>query len=344
MHTAKRCLPATLLVPILLVPSFSAAADLEQEARHGASLMMYYSGQVQDTKRIGLATSRDGVHFGRFRGNPVLGLGPAGAFDDVAVTDPAAIRVGDKIFLYYAAESSELVGEQIGLSISEDGGFTFEKHAANPVISVGPAGSADELAVSNPMVLRIDGIFYCWYAAVDAEEIERTGLATSQDGVHWTKVPSNPVIDVGPPGSFDELEVSDPGIIRLRLATGNLFLDYYTAVSTDTGQDPEGQRSIGLAFSLDGVNWAKLPFPTVETGPNGAFDSFRVGNAEVEFLRGKLFMYYGGREAEDIGSIGLALSRDGLNFTKRERPVLSPRPGTWEGTRIANASVIMQEQ
>lgn len=328
---------SVLLAAALTLGSSPPSAAPQAEGAQGGRLRLYYSAVDGDTKRIGVATSHDGVNFQKSPANPILEPGPPGSFDQFAVTDPAVIRVRGLYYLYYAGETQDEL-EQIGLATSHDG-IHFTKHPDNPVLEVGPPGSFDEHEVSNPMVLRRGGIWFMWYAGV-SEDIESTGLAFSLDGVQWTKYPGNPVLPHGPEGSFDEIEASDPGIIRakFRHARGALLFDYYTAVDADFSVDPEGNRSIGLAFSENGVVWQKLDSPVLAPGEDGTFDSFRVGNAEVVLLHGIFHMYYGGKSEEDVGSIGLATSRSGLVFEKRSQPILSPSE-PWEGTVLANASV-----
>jgi predicted GH43/DUF377 family glycosyl hydrolase len=350
---------AAALLAALALPA-ATHADAERDASHTtwarAAMLMYYTGKADDTKQIGVAKSRDGLNWKKFPGNPVLTPGAPGEWDDLAVTDAGVIREknGNRLFLYYAGEGEGAEREEIGVAVSRDG-VHFTKHPDNPVIPVGPPGSFDEFEVSNPMVVIRGGRYHLYYAAKGVneagEEIETTGLAVSDDGENWTKV--GRALDVGLPGSFDQFEVSDPGIARISLLgrSGSfqgdpVLLNYYTAASGDTSVDPEGRRSIGMAFSRDGRDWFKVGRPVIEHGPDGAFDALRVGNVEPELLQNSVFAYYGGRtrvgdvHGEDVGAIGLAISKDGFTFEKLATPVLMPT-APWEGTLTANASVII---
>ena len=46
-------------------------------------------------EQTGLATSRDLVHWERHPGNPILPVGPAGAFDHIFASDPCVFRHGE---------------------------------------------------------------------------------------------------------------------------------------------------------------------------------------------------------------------------------------------------------
>ncbi len=79
----------------------------------------------------------------------------------------------------------------------------------------------------------------------------REHLATSADLLHWIKSPLNPVMDVGPAGSYDERYCHKPCII---LHEG-VYYHFYTAVGP-RGEDRQ-YRAIALATSaeLPGVEY-----------------------------------------------------------------------------------------
>jgi hypothetical protein len=93
--------------------------------------------------------------------------------------------------------------------------------AVGRIFAPGDAGSWDDARVSGPCVLREpDGSWRMWYYGRDAgfePEIPlptgRCGLARSDDGLHWTRVPgplaSGAVLDPHPdPARFDSAHVA----------------------------------------------------------------------------------------------------------------------------------------
>ena len=66
-----------------------------------------------------------------------------------------------------------------------------EKHPANPVLSVGEPGEFDERRAANwagkVMYDEEDGIFKCWYFAIDFQNKRHTAYAVSEDGIFWEK-------------------------------------------------------------------------------------------------------------------------------------------------------------
>lgn len=114
---------------------------------------------------------------------PVLSPGATGAFDDRNVIWPVVVRIGDRWAMYYTGVTGSGRGiGSIGLAFSDDG-IAWTKHP-EPVIVASEAwefGSVDRpRAVVTP-----DGLVMV-YAGQD---LTNRGLATSTDGITWTKLP-----------------------------------------------------------------------------------------------------------------------------------------------------------
>ncbi len=118
-----------------------------------------------------------------------------------------------------------------------------------PVLDPGPYMSWDERGVADPDVLRIGPYFYLYYLGQDRADRQRIGLARSADGIHWQKLVSNPILELGPPGAFDENGLGEPAVWQAR---GFYWMLY-------TGRGAGEIRRLGLARSTDGVHWSKVP-------------------------------------------------------------------------------------
>jgi hypothetical protein len=98
-----------------------------------------------------------------------------------------------------------------------------------------------------------DGATYLWYSARSAldDPTASIGLAIAADGTSFERHPDNPVLEPGPPGSFDSEAVSHPSVVYD--SSRSLFRMWYE------GRDFFGKSSIGYAISTDGVEWHKWP-------------------------------------------------------------------------------------
>lgn len=91
--------------------------------------------------------------------------------------------------------------------------FSLDRHPLNPVLTPDPAHPWEARCVLNPAVVHEDGVFYLYYrsAGEDTEHRIHIGLATSRDGVHFTRSASNPLLSPRD-GDFDGGCVEDPRI------------------------------------------------------------------------------------------------------------------------------------
>jgi RNase P protein component len=87
--------------------------------RHGR-VWCYYTGTDGSNARIGLAISKDGIHF--VKKGVVIPLGASGEFDDVHTNTPAVVYRHGRVWCYYSGTDGSTY--RIGLSISRDDGHT----------------------------------------------------------------------------------------------------------------------------------------------------------------------------------------------------------------------------
>ena len=166
--------------------------------------------------------------------NPVLHFGPPGAWDDDSVGAQSVLFDGTEYRMWYRGVNGEWM---IGYATSPDG-IEWTKHVGNPVLNPGSGGSWDDDRVDGPNVF-FDGTEYkMWYDGHDGSHL-RIGYATSPNGITWTKHSGNPVLDLGPSGSWDDYRVFHPSVV----ANGTRYRFWFT------GSDGSHER-ISYAISL----------------------------------------------------------------------------------------------
>ena len=224
--------------------------------------------------RIGLATSSDGVNWALANGGkPVLDLGPKGSFDAKGVTHAYVLRVGDEFMMWYGGISGEVAAdvgqspghvrvERVGLATSPDGIHWRRRNGGKPVMDIGRDGAIDSIQATGVHVLHIDGQFVMWYGAYGG--LHSVGIATSPDGIHWTK---------GNDGR------SLPGLAGQQQLGPSVYYDgaEYLMVYNH-GRPGEAGGTIWTAFaatSPDGINWqpALDDQPLLGAAPPGNFGS-----------------------------------------------------------------------
>jgi predicted GH43/DUF377 family glycosyl hydrolase len=184
---------------------------------------------------------------------------------------------------------------QIGFARSKDG-YDWTKHP-EPVLKHGPRGAWDEISLGDPDVIEIGSEFYLFYLGQDRARRQWLGVAQSRDGIHWTKLRTNPVLPMGLRGAFDENGLGEPAVWAMN---GEYWMLY-------TGRDRKELRRMGLARSVDGVSWSKVASPVV--AGDAAWNSAVVCDAWVMVNGRGVDVWFGGgnmaHPAERVnGSIG----------------------------------------
>lgn len=190
------------------------------------------------------------------------------------------------------------------------------------VISPEPADGA--YIAANGSVLPVGSELWYWY---ETGYPLRIALATSGDGQTWRRQPGY-VLDRGPYRSFDEIAVADPYVVRV----GEYFYMYYL------GQDRAGRQQLGVARSADGFKWDKLRAnPILTGGPAGTFDE-ELGEPAVWNSGGWWWMLYTGRARDERRTLGLARSRNGVEWAKvPDFRIEGDQP--WNAKVVADATV-----
>lgn len=194
-----------------------------------------------------------------------------------------------------------------------------------PVLTRGARGEFDAVDALNPSVVERDGLYFNFYSGWEGRTW-RTGLATSPDGVNWTK--HGPVLAPDPSGWEGDYIAANGSALRV----GGEFLYWYQA-----GKPPR----IGLARSPDGRNWSKHPGPVLGLGPRGAWDERGAADPYVVRFGDGFYMFYLGEDRARRQRLGVAHSVDGVRWWKHRRnPILElGEPGAFDEVGLGEPAV-----
>jgi len=240
---------------------------------------------------------------------PVLELGSTGFFDEFGTYPFCPIRVNDLIYGYYGGVTrceSVPFNVAIGMAISEDGGLTFKKPGAGPVLSY----SLDEpFMVCSPKVRFYQGQYFMFYSSgtqwikTDArpEICYKLRMAVSKDGINWEKLHKNIVED-----KLGIEEAQACGDVVFRNGRYHLFFCYRK--SLDFRRNKENTYKIGYAHSEDLFHWVRDDEKAGITISDNEhdFDSEMVAYPNVFELDGSIYMLYLGNE---VGKQGFGLAK-----------------------------------
>ncbi|OCT49016.1 putative glycosyl hydrolase [Cladophialophora carrionii] len=80
--------------------------------------------------------------------------------------------------------------------------------------------------------------------------------------------------------------------------------------------------------------------PILTPNPKHDFESSYLYNATAIVLDGRVFLLYRAQNAAKVSTIGLAWSEDGVNFTRLDRPVLTPTESWEQGGGVEDPRVV----
>jgi predicted GH43/DUF377 family glycosyl hydrolase len=129
-----------------------------------------------------------------------------------------------------------------------------------PILHPGSVKEWDEKQVLAPQVIQTDDGYIMYYTGVDAKSKQRVGMATSPDGVTWTKyndpattdapfAESDPVLFEGEGNAWDKGLAHQPRVFQ----TAEGWVMIYRGTQNTNGNT----MALGLATSSDGIHWEK---------------------------------------------------------------------------------------
>jgi predicted GH43/DUF377 family glycosyl hydrolase len=272
-------------------------------------------------------------------GGSAFDVGPAGSWYAAFLGMPTVDFDGELYRLWFAGgelttDPSVPYGmfERIGLATSRDGTNWEIANEGQPVLDLGPAGAADAKGCTHPFVLRTADGWMMWYGGIDGRSakdfgrapahvrIEQVCLATSTDGIHWTRANGGrPVLEVGAAGSVDSIQATGAHVLR----TSDGYMMWYSAY--------DGRHTLAAAASSDGIHWERANGGRALSGLEAGLQG-QTGPAVV-YDGTSYWMLY----CADTGNewkIYSAVSQDGFDWQPANagKPVLGPAPTGSFGT------------
>jgi predicted GH43/DUF377 family glycosyl hydrolase len=191
-------------------------------------------GYEKGTKSLNLATSHDLVTWARYEGNPVVI--PAGnGWRRDAIWHPNVIEHAGVFYLFVNA-SGVVDGheeEYIGFAVSSDLKHWDVRDSECPLLVGSRKPGAWDAAgrTGDPSVFMAGDRWYMVYYSWDRTHAQ-DGLAWTtreQFPVGWRPVAGNPILRIGPPGSFDALHAAK----AFALVHNGVYHHFYAAVAED---------------------------------------------------------------------------------------------------------------
>ena len=168
--------------------------------RDGVYTMFYNAKNLPEggwREQTGAITSTDLKHWHRLPENPLLRVGPTGAFDDYFGSDPCVLKVAaDQWAMFYFGNSSDGHARD-SVALSTD--LIHWEKSGELLLDVGPAGSVDSRYAHKPAMFYHAGVLYHYYCAVAPAEDHHLGEITHNELRGISVATSQPACAILPP-------------------------------------------------------------------------------------------------------------------------------------------------
>ncbi|MDR1960469.1 MAG: isochorismatase family protein [Planctomycetaceae bacterium] len=245
-------------------------------------------------KSIAYTESKDGINWSE----PKIVLAPNPDTDwENDLNRPGILKRDGIYHLWYTGQAKWK--SRIGYAVSSDG-IKFERKSDKPVLSP-DQGWELNIAVMCPHVEwdAQNKIFKMWYSGGEQYEPNAIGYATSQDGLVWEKLKTNPIFTADKTIKWEQHKVTACQVLQ----HGDWWYMFYI------GFENEHLARIGIARSRDGItNWERLPTnPIISPGENkwdasACYKPFAIFDSAEKKWR----LWYNGRNKQ-LERIGLAI-------------------------------------
>ncbi len=234
--------------------------------------------------------------------SPVLDAGAPGSFDDSGVFQTSIVALPDgRLYMYYVGfELCHRIRYRLltGLAVSEDGGDSFRRVQATPVLE---RSEAEMYFRCGAFVRHEGGRFRMWYVA----------------GGQWEKIGGKemPIYDIRYVESLDGVRWPDKGCVVLEVdhrhehgfgrpyVLGNDAIGYrmhYSIRRRDTAS-----YRLGYASSSDGLNWLRDDAQIGLDVTPGSWDGSAMEYGAEIRTGGKTWLLYNG---DDFGATGFGVA------------------------------------
>jgi hypothetical protein len=187
-----------------LIPSLSPSASWEGGSNgevspnsilieNGVWKLWYHSYGVDAKRRIGYATSPDGVNWTK-RATPVLDVGTANSLEGQYVVEPRVFKVDGGYRMYYTANAvgQTDVGTARWFYATSADGINWKRR-----------GQVWSKQTDTGIGIVFDGVrWHAWYGLA----FQGLAYASSADGLNWIDGPGNPVLTLNPDASAPDSE------------------------------------------------------------------------------------------------------------------------------------------
>ena len=247
--------------------------------------------------------------------------------------DPHVIAWRDGYLMYYSVPPFEppcaVQGWGIGIARSSDL-IHWEK-----VGEITPQVAYEEKGLCAPGAIVRNDTIHLFYQTYGNGMNDAICHAWSTDGLHFIRDNSNPVFR--PTGKWNCGRAIDAEVVRY----GSRYYLYYATRDPEYRVQQLGVAVTGAESSFSRESWLHLSVDSAILAPVSAWEKQCIEAASVVERDGRLYMFYAGGYNNEPQQIGVAVSQDGVNWSRLyDEPFLpNGKPGEWNSSESGHPHI-----
>jgi predicted GH43/DUF377 family glycosyl hydrolase len=255
---------------------------------NGIYKMWYNAGYNSAGGKTWYAESSDGISWTNKYATPAIAP-TSGSWDNLFTAPGAVIKDNGIYKMYYNGGSTGYGTYSIGLATSTDG-INWQKNST-PVFF---HDSSSQYYIGVHSVIKINNVYFMYYDArpINSYGICKIYLATSQDGINFSRYSSNPILTNTL--SWEGVGINYPSVIY---DGGQYIMLYGNSV----------EDAIGVAYSADGIHWTKKYNHPVLSISNTKLVTTQTGYPFFMKVNNEYRCYY--TVSNYSGTLGISMAR-----------------------------------
>lgn len=239
--------------------------------------------------------------------------------------DPAVVKFQDRYWLYYSLppyEGKPTKGWNIGIAQSKN------LVDWNKVGELNSSGDAESHGFCAPGAIVLRGRVHLFYQTYGNGPRDAICHAWSEDGIRFTRDPTNPVFR--PSGNWNCGRAIDADVIE----HGGKLLLYWATRDPAFKIQMQGVAAAPLDSDFARDKWTQLNPDGPILKPELPWEKGCIEAAAMARHGGRLYMFYAGGYNNEPQQIGVAVSADGVRFTRLFQEPFLPNgpPGSWNSS------------
>lgn len=247
--------------------------------------------------------------------------------------DPHVVNFKGRYLMYYSIrpnKNDSNSGMGIGIASSKDL-INWSK-----VGEITPAHDAryEENGLCAPGALVRDGKVHLFYQTYGNREKDAICHAVSTDGVHFERNPTNPIFS--PTGDWNCGRAIDAEVCEFN---GKYFL-YFATRDKDFKIQMQGVATAPLNTNFNREDWTQASDAPI-LYPEYPWEGECIEGASIAKKGNELYMFYAGAYNNAPQQIGVAVSKDGINWKRlsKEPFLRNGKPGEWNSSESGHPHI-----